>query len=294
MNPLFDYSIFTVDNPGFEILYEDGPVFVVNKPSGVLIQAPIGIDNLVSRVKHFFQIRDGKGDNQYLGVPHRLDRPASGAVVFAKHVRAAQRLSHQFEGRTIGKKYWAIVEGSFEPSIQREQIDTNYQFALQGEQEFFSSYSDTSVCPQGTKGTWEDFLRKIPEQPVGEICAADKSDARWAVLHYTVIGQKKRDISAENPSVRAGTLVEIELETGRFHQIRIQASSRHHAIFGDAMYGSTTAFGPQYDDIRERPIALHSRYLSFTHPMRDERIEVFAPLPEYWKSVPFPAPADRN
>ena len=56
MNPLFDYSIFTIENPGFEILYEDGPVFVINKPAGVQVQAPIGIDNLVSRVKHFFEL----------------------------------------------------------------------------------------------------------------------------------------------------------------------------------------------------------------------------------------------
>lgn len=249
MNPLFDYSVFTIDNPGFDILYEDGPVFVVNKPSGVLIQAPVGIDNLVSRVKRFFQLRDGKGENQYLGVPHRLDRPASGAIVFARHVRAAQRLSHQFEGRIIGKKYWTIVEGNVDPP----------------------------------SGQWEDFIRKIPDEAVGEVCKPEKADARWALLNYTTLGTV--EIQTDGGIIIQGTRLEIELETGRFHQIRIQASSRGHAIWGDSQYGSGVPFGPQTDDFRSRAIALHSRYLSFNHPMREERVEVFAPLPKAWDFV---------
>ena len=246
MNPLFDYSIFTIENPGFEILYEDGPVFVINKPAGVQVQAPIGIDNLASRVKHYFELRDGKGPNQYLGIPHRLDRPTSGALMFARHVRAAQRLSHQFEGRMINKKYWAIVEGEITEST----------------------------------GQWEDFIRKIPDAPIGEVCPPDKKDARWALLNYTNMGR----VEMSTPQgVFKGTKLEIELETGRFHQIRIQASSRGCAVWGDALYGSSVPFGPELEDPRARAIALHARYLSFNHPMRDERIEIFAPLPDYWQ-----------
>ena len=255
MNPLFDYSVFTLGHPGFDILYEDGPVFVVNKPSGVLIQAPIGIDNLVSRVKHFFQLRDGKTENQYLGVPHRLDRPASGAVVFARHVRAAKRLSQQFEGRLIGKKYWSIVQNS--------------------------ENGDGVISP--SSGEWEDFIRKIPDEPVGEVCSAQKSDARWALLHYEVKASIEIPVQIDQKEcIQRGTLLEIELETGRFHQIRIQASSRGNAIWGDSLYKAATQFGPQTEDPRGRAIALHSRYLQFKHPMREETVEVYAPLPEYW------------
>src|SRR6187399_618222 len=96
-----------------EILYDNGPVLVINKPAGVLTQAPAGIDSLEVRVKAFYREREGKGEsNIYLGLPHRLDRPVSGAIVFARHVRAAQRISTQFENRTVTKVYWALVEGN--------------------------------------------------------------------------------------------------------------------------------------------------------------------------------------
>ena len=90
--------------PELEILYDNGPCLVVNKPAGVLTQAPAGIDSLEVRVKAFYREREQKEGNIYLGLPHRLDRPVSGAIVFARHVRAAQRLvdavrkSHGDEG----------------------------------------------------------------------------------------------------------------------------------------------------------------------------------------------------
>ena len=98
-----------------DILYDSGPCLVVNKPAGLLTQAPAGIDSLEVRVKAFYREREQKEGNIYLGVPHRLDRPVSGAIVFARHVRAAQRLSTQFENRTVTKVYWALVEGDVQP-----------------------------------------------------------------------------------------------------------------------------------------------------------------------------------
>src|SRR3954468_9790405 len=98
--------------PELDILYDDGPCLVVNKPAGVLTQAPEGIDSMEVRVKAFYREREGKEGNIYLGLPHRLDRPGAGGIVFARHVRAAQRLSRQFEDRTVTKVYWAIVEGN--------------------------------------------------------------------------------------------------------------------------------------------------------------------------------------
>src|SRR3954462_12065170 len=96
-------------SPELEILYDNGPCLVVNKPAGILTQAPAGIDSLEVRVKEFYREREQKDGNIYLGLPDRKDRPVSGAIVFARHARAAQRLSAQFENRTITKIYWAIV-----------------------------------------------------------------------------------------------------------------------------------------------------------------------------------------
>src|SRR5438552_3592353 len=95
-----------------EILYEQGPCLVVHKPAGLLTQAPPGIDSLERRLKSFFKQRDALPGNVYLGMPHRLDRPVSGAVVVARHVRACRRLSDQFSGRLVGKRYWACIEGT--------------------------------------------------------------------------------------------------------------------------------------------------------------------------------------
>lgn len=220
-----------------EILYEVGPCLVVNKPAGVLTQAPPGIDSLESRIKQFLKVRDQKPGKVYLGVPHRLDRPASGAMVFAKHVRAARRLSEQFEARVVRKLYWAWVSGHVSPA----------------------------------DGVWRDWIRKVPEQARAEIVAPDQPDAREAVLHYRTLA-----------TVPAGSWLEIELETGRMHQIRVQAGSRGHPLWGDALYGSTVEFGELSADVRLRAIALHARRLEFRHPMTHEPVAVEAPPPAYW------------
>src|SRR5262245_21123177 len=99
------------DSPQLDILFDSGPCLVVNKPPGLLTQAPAGIDSLEVQVKAFYREREQKEGNIYLGLPHLLDRPVSGAIVFARHVRAAQRLSTQFENRTVTKVCWAFVEG---------------------------------------------------------------------------------------------------------------------------------------------------------------------------------------
>jgi RluA family pseudouridine synthase len=221
-----------------DILYEQGPCVVVYKPAGVLTQAPPGIDSMEHRVKEFLKHRDGKTGNTYLGVPHRLDRPVSGAMVFARHVRATRRLAEQFEGRLITKRYWACLEGT----------------------------------PPDVKGTWRDFLRKVPGEPRAEVVAKDHPEGREAVLHFRHLG-----------TTSLGGWLEIELETGRTHQIRIQAASRGWPIVGDTQYGATIAFGPVTDDPRERTIALHARELGFRHPMTQEAVQVVAEPPAVWE-----------
>jgi 23S rRNA pseudouridine1911/1915/1917 synthase len=218
---------------GFEILYEQGPCLVVAKPGGLLTQAPPNIDSLESRVKAFLKERDQKTGNIYLAVIHRLDRPVSGAVVCARHVRAAKRLSEQFENRSVQKQYWALVKGIIEPAI----------------------------------GTLRDFLRKVPDEPRAELVASEHPDAREAVLHYRTM-----EIRDDH------SLIEIALETGRMHQIRLQLASRGFPILGDEQYGSRQPYGPTTDDPRARWIALHARRIVLRHPMTRDVVDVTAPV----------------
>ncbi len=225
-------------DPRIHILYEVGPTIVVCKQPGVLTQAKPGVDSIEFRVKEYMNVSVGRVGKRYLGLPHRLDRPASGALVFAKHSRAARKLSTQFEEHTVTKKYWALVSG----------------------------------IVQEDKGTWYDYMRKIPGRAEAELISPINPDAREAILSFKVM---KR---FENV-----TWLEIQLETGRTHQIRLQCSSRGFPLLGDTLYGSTVPFGPQYEDERERAIALHSRELTFVDFTTKEKTTILAPLYSIWK-----------
>ena len=227
--------------PGFDILHEDAAIIVVNKPAGLLTQAPLGIDSLEVRIKRLLQERGTPPEEIYLGVPHRIDRPASGVIVFAKTLKAAQKISRQFEKRFVHKTYWALVEGAVEPA----------------------------------EGTWIDFLKKTYGKPQSQVVAESDPGGQRAVLHYKAVGTL---------GVPA-TLLEIRLETGRTHQIRVQCASRGHPLLGDELYGSRLAFGPWSNDERERLIALHARSLSFRHPQTQQDLVFTAPLPDIWREA---------
>jgi 23S rRNA pseudouridine1911/1915/1917 synthase len=216
---------------GFELLWDGDACLVVNKPPGLLTQAPPGIDSLEVRVKRHLAAQAGTPHAPYLAVLHRLDRPASGVLVLARRINAARKLSLQFEHREIDKRYWAIVEGHVEP----------------------------------TSGEWIDWMRKVEGEARSEIAPADSPGAQQAILRYQVARRLTRS-----------TLLEIELETGRTHQIRLQTASRGHPILGDSLYGSTTAFGPDTPDERARWIALHARRLEFIEPALKQRVVVEA------------------
>src|SRR6478736_988041 len=177
-----------------DILYDNGPCLVVNKQPGILTQAPAGIDSLEIQVKAFYREREQKEGNIYLGLPHRLDRPVSGAIVFARHVRAAQRLASQFENRTVTKVYWAVVEGDVQPD----------------------------------EGNWTDYLHKRHGMAQSIVVPEGDPRGKLAVMRYRVLGRMDG----------VGTWLEVELETGRTHQIRIQCASRGNAVVGDTQYGS--------------------------------------------------------
>jgi RluA family pseudouridine synthase len=228
-------------------MYDNGPCLVVNKRPGVLTQAPAGIDSLEVQVKEFYRQREEKEGNIYLGLPHRLDRPVSGAIIFARHVRAAQRLATQFENRTVTKVYWAVVEGDVQPD----------------------------------EGTWTDHLHKRHGMAQSIVVPADDPRGKLAVMHYRVLARLE---SAASPI----SWLEVQLETGRTHQIRVQCASRGHAVLGDSQYGATQPFGEPFDDERLRAIALHARQLGFRHPMVDEHVNVIAPLHSAWDALGLP------
>jgi RluA family pseudouridine synthase len=223
---------------GLEILLDDDCLLAVNKSSGLPTQAPRQYDSVERRIRAWFE--ELHGPAAYLGLPHRLDRPASGVLLLAKTPRAARLISRQFERRQIEKTYWALVGGHVDPSQE----------------------------------TWRDYLRKLPSVPKVEIVPADAAGAMEAVLHHQVIGQ-----------TAYGSWLEIKLQTGRTHQIRIQAASRGYPVLGDRLYGSTVPFGPPVADEREGAIALHARSLAFRHPTTSMSDTVSAESPEAWRSL---------
>ena len=224
------------------ILFEDNHCLAVAKPAPLLTQGvPPGIPTLEAMVKAYLKERYHKPGNVYLGIPHRLDRPVSGVVLFARNSKAARRLAEQFQNRQVKKVYWAVVEP-----------------ALSGE-----------LPP--VEGVWEDWLLKVKEQARSERVTEDTVGARRAVLRF------RRLRESEN-----GALLEIEPETGRMHQIRVQAASRGWPVLGDVLYGARLPFGPPAELPRNRIIALHARSLTFLHPIRYEPLTLTAPLPETW------------
>ncbi|ADB17487.1 pseudouridine synthase [Pirellula staleyi DSM 6068] len=136
----------------FEILLEDSAVLVVNKPAGILTQAPLGIDSLEWQIKRYLQSTE-KSEVPYLGVPHRLDRPVSGCICFAKNQKAARKISQQFEARLVQKTYWALVSGIVHP----------------------------------TRSTWVDHLKKLDGEPRTIVVDERDPEGKNAILHYELL-----------------------------------------------------------------------------------------------------------
>jgi 23S rRNA pseudouridine1911/1915/1917 synthase len=136
------------------ILFEDNHCLAVAKPAPLLTQGvPAGLPTLETWVKDYLKVKYHKPGNVYLGVPHRLDRPVSGVVLFARNSKAAARLAEQFQKHQVSKVYWALVEGDVSP----------------------------------TEGVWEDYLRKLPDEARAEVVSPDAPGAKAAVLDYRVL-----------------------------------------------------------------------------------------------------------
>ena len=242
------------------ILFEDNHCIAAAKPAGLLTQGvPKGIATLEGMVKAHLKEKHHKPGNVYLGVPHRLDRPVSGVVLFARNSKAAQRLAAQFRDRQVTKTYWGVVEGAVQPS----------------------------------EGVWEDWLRKLPDEACAERTSPHADGARLAVLNYRVLQRValSHEHSPRDSLEKFGTLVEFQPITGRMHQIRLQTATRGHPVLGDWLYGSMRIIGSATELQRDRIIALHARSLTFLHPLRYEPMTLTAPLPASWQEINVPLEA---
>ena len=216
------------------ILYEDKHVLVFNKRPGEIVQGDkTGDECLADTLKAFIAMRDSKPGKVFLGVPHRLDRPVSGIVVFAKTSKALSRLSDMFRRGEIHKTYWALCCNR----------------------------------PKSSSGELADWLSRNEKQNKSYIVREGTKDAKLARLTFRHIGD------TENYS-----LLEVNLLTGRHHQIRCQLSGIGCVIKGDLKYGAP----------RSNPdggICLHSHEIRFIHPVRKEEMDIIAPPPASWKGL---------
>ena len=210
------------------VLFEDNHIIIVNKRSGDITQGDkTGDKPLSDIVKEYVKVKYNKAGNVFLGVVHRLDRPTSGVIIFARTSKALERLNKMLRDKTIRKTYWTIVKGT----------------------------------PKKEKDTLINFLKKNPKNNKSSVYNKEITDSKKAILHYNVI--KKLD----NYS-----LIEIDLETGRHHQIRAQLSFIGFPIKGDLKYGFNRSN-------KDGSIHLHARKIVFTHPVSKEEISVIAPSP---------------
>lgn len=221
-----------------QILYEDNHLLVVNKPANVVTQgATFGEPSLGELAKQYLKTKYNKPGNVYLGIVSRLDKLTTGVIVLARTSKAAARLTQAFKQRKIQKTYQALVE-------KVEKVEKS---------EFPPSLTLTN------------YIRKNDAARRMEICAENDSRAQLAILHFELAGQYK-----------AATHLNVKLETGRKHQIRLQLAHYGSPVLGDAKYGSQTSFA--------KGIALHSWKLSLEHPTTRVQLTFEAPLPSEWKS----------
>ncbi len=219
-----------------EVVYEDNHIIIVSKASGEIVQGDkTGDEPLSETVKAYIKEKYQKPGNVFLGVVHRLDRPVSGLVVFAKTSKALSRLCNMFRDGDIHKTYWAITKNR----------------------------------PQTTEGTITSWLVRNEKQNKSYSYNREVPNSKRAILNYKLIG------STDNYS-----LLEVNLLTGRHHQIRCQLASIGCPIKGDLKYGA------QRSNI-DGSISLLARRIKFIHPVSKEEIDISAPVPDdkLWRDI---------
>ena len=218
------------------VVYEDNHIIIVNKTASEIVQGDkTGDKPLSETVKEYLKEKYNKPGGVFIGVTHRLDRPVSGLVVFAKTGKALARLNEMFRTGKVKKTYWAIVK-----NLPPAEEDTLTHYLVRNEKQNKSYAYDT-----------------------------EKPGSKQAVLHYRLLSRSDHY-----------SLLEVDLKTGRHHQIRCQLAKIGCPIKGDLKYGFP----------RSNPdgnISLHARCVSFEHPVSHQLIEVEAPVPEdnLWKAL---------
>lgn len=211
------------------VLYEDNHILIVNKACSEIVQGDkTGDEPLEESLKRWLKEKYQKPGNVFLGVTHRLDRPVTGVVMFAKTSKALARLNEMFRNGEIHKTYWAIVKER----------------------------------PAQEEATLEQYIVRNEKQNKSYVYDKPRPDAKKAILHYKVLKQSDRY-----------TLLEVDLKTGRHHQIRCQLAGMGCPIKGDLKYGAA----------RSNPnggISLHARRIQFIHPVSKLEIDITAPVPQ--------------
>ena len=217
----------TVEN--LQVLFEDNHLIIINKRPGDIIQGDKTGDRPLSEtVKEWLKQKYNKPGNVYLGVVHRIDRPTSGIVVFAKTSKALPRLNKMFAEKDAQKTYWAVVKN----------------------------------MPDEPEQKLVHWLKRNTKQNKSYAHQKEVTDSKKGILTYRLL--KKLDNYY---------LLEIDLETGRHHQIRSQLTAIGCPIKGDLKYG----FNRSNED---GSIHLHARKLILTHPVKKEPLEIIAPVPD--------------
>lgn len=221
-----------------QILFEDNHIIIINKKAGQLVQGDkTGDISLLDEVKSYIKQKYSKPGNVFAGLVHRIDRPTSGIVIFAKTSKALTRLTEMIKKREIKKTYWAVVKKNEIPETQRL----------------------VHYLKKNEKNNKAIIFNSLSAQ----------SSSKEAILTYKII--KKSDHYL---------LLEIDLETGRHHQIRAQLSAIKCPIKGDLKYGADRSNS-------DGSIHLLARKIEFIHPIKKEKIVLEAPVPEndnLWKS----------
>ena len=219
-----------------EVIYEDNHLIAVNKTCREIVQGDKTGDTPLSEIlKAWLKEKYAKPGNVFVGVAHRLDRPVSGLVLFAKTSKALARLNEMFRTGDIKKTYWAIVKNS----------------------------------PPTEEGTLEHWLVRNEKQNKSYAYTEEKPNSKKAILHYKLLARSDNYY-----------LLEVDLKTGRHHQIRCQLAQMGCPIKGDLKYGSERSN-------KDGGISLHARKAQFIHPVSKEPVEIVASVPDdsLWKGI---------
>ena len=212
-----------------EIIYEDNHLIAINKKPGQISQGDKTKDiPLVELVRQHLKEKYQKPGNVFTGLVHRIDRPVSGILLFAKTSKANERMSKIIRERNFHKTYWAVVKNKPEPA----------------------------------EGTLKHYLVKNPHMNKSFAYPEERPDSKLAVLHYKLLAASDRYF-----------LLEVDPETGRHHQIRVQLASIKCPIKGDIKYGFDRTN-------KDGSIHLHARKLEFLHPVKNEPVVIVADPPD--------------